>query len=62
MERVGRKFRSFEEARQAELAADLALTPEERQAIARVLRERYFGTDRPDVRASGEAHRRKRDR
>lgn len=55
MERIGRLFRSFDEARRAELLEELALSPEERQAIARALRERHFGTDCPDVRASGEA-------
>lgn len=50
-----RVFRSFEEARAAELAEEAALSPEQRQAIARALRERHFGTDCVDIRASGEA-------
>jgi hypothetical protein len=51
-----RVFKSFAEAREAELAEEAALTPEERQAIARALRERHFGRDCVDVRASGVAH------
>ena len=57
MERIGRVFHGFEAARRAELAEELALSPEDRQAIARSLRERHFGTGCPDVRASGEARR-----
>lgn len=57
MERIGRRFRGFEEAREAELAEELALSPDERRAIARALRERHYGRDCVDVRASGFARR-----
>jgi hypothetical protein len=57
-----RVYRSFEEARAAELAEEAALSPEERQAIARALRLRHFGADCVDVRASGEARLLRRER
>jgi len=41
---------SFEEARAWEIEQEIRLTPAERQAIARALRERVFGTNAPDVR------------
>jgi hypothetical protein len=50
MERVVHVARSFDEARAADIEQHLALSPEERQRAAKELRDRVFGTDRPDVR------------
>ena len=57
MERVGRGFRSPEEAAQADREAMWALSPAERFAIAWAIRERIYGKDPPDVRADRSAAR-----
>ncbi|MBK9384280.1 MAG: hypothetical protein IPN34_05595 [Planctomycetes bacterium] len=50
IERIGHVARSFEEAERWDREQMLAMTPEERLTIARILRERVYGTDCPDVR------------
>jgi hypothetical protein len=55
MERTARRFRTHEEAAEADLLELLALTPEARQEISRALRERWFGSDCVDIKRSGEA-------
>lgn len=52
MEREAKVFSSPAEAAEAERRAMWALTVAERMEIARVLRERVYGTSSPDVRAS----------
>ena len=55
MEREAHKSRSFADAAAWDLAQMWAMTPEERLEIARVLRERAYGADAPDVRESERA-------
>ena len=55
LRRVVHVARSFEEARALDIAQQVAMTPEERQRVARELKERVCGTCCPDVR---EVHRR----
>lgn len=50
MEREANKARSFAEAERWNLQQLWAMTPEERLEIAKVLRERAYGLDAPDVR------------
>jgi hypothetical protein len=50
VERVANKAHGFEEALQWELAQYAEMTPDERRRVAKALRDRYFGTERPDVR------------
>jgi len=52
MEREANLAHSFEEAERWSLQQMWAMTPDERLEIARVLRERVYGTDAPDVRES----------
>jgi len=52
MDREAHKARSFAEAAQWDLRQQWAMTPDERLEIARVLRERAYGADAPDVRES----------
>lgn len=52
MEREANKARSFAEAEQWNLQQLWAMTPEERLAIAKELRDRVYGADAPDIRAS----------
>ncbi len=44
------KTRDFSEAERADIIQQVKMSPEERQEAARILRERYYGTDTPDVR------------
>lgn len=52
MERIGAIFRNPQEAEEAERQAMWALTPAERMAIAKTLRDRVYGPNPPDVRES----------
>lgn len=52
MEREAHKSTSFEEADRWDKQQQWAMTPDERLAIAKELRDRYFGKDCPDVRAA----------
>jgi hypothetical protein len=55
MERVVHKAKNFEHARRWDVAQQLAMTPEERQAVARELKRRAFGGENPDVREAERA-------
>lgn len=50
MDREVHKSRSFEEAERHDREQQWRMTPDERFEAARVLRERVYGTDCPDVR------------
>lgn len=50
MDRVAHKSHSFAEAAEWDIRQQLEMTPEERQAVARALRERVYGPASPDVR------------
>jgi hypothetical protein len=52
MDREAQKSRSFEDADHWDRSQQLAMTPDQRLEIARVLRERVFGRGAPDVRES----------
>jgi len=51
MERIVHKSTSFEEAQEWDIQQALEMSPEERLAAAKVLRDRFYSTDSPDVRA-----------
>jgi hypothetical protein len=50
MDREANKARSFGEAEQWDRKQQWAMTPDERHEVAKVLRDRFFGRDAPDVR------------
>lgn len=50
MERIVRKFNSFEEAEAFEIEQAIRMTAEERQSIAAELKRRFYGEHCPDVR------------
>ena len=50
MERIGHKAESFADAARWDREQQWAMTPDERLAIAKLLQERVYGTDVPDVR------------
>ena len=50
MERIFHKARSFDEARAWDDLQRSRTSPEERQRIAKLLRERVYGKEPPDVR------------
>lgn len=50
MEREAHKAHSFAAAEQWDLQQQWAMTPDERLEALRVLRERFYGADAPDVR------------
>lgn len=52
MERVANKAHSFAEAERWDREQMWAMTPDERMEIARILRDRAYGPDEPDVRES----------
>jgi hypothetical protein len=56
MAREANKARSFAEAERWNLQQLWSLTPEERLAIAKELRDRVYGADAPDVRESERAN------
>jgi hypothetical protein len=51
MERIVHKSKSFKEAQDWDIEQAVAMTPEERLAAAKVLRDRFYPPDSPDVRA-----------
>jgi hypothetical protein len=55
MERDAYKTRSFEDAARWDRQQHWALTPDERLAIARLLQQRVYGSDVPDVREAERA-------
>ncbi len=42
----------FRQAREWEIQQEISMTPGQRQRAAKVLKERFYGCDAPDVRAS----------
>ena len=62
MERIGHLAHGFDEARQWELEEMRRMTPDERRKVAKALRDRYYGTDCPDVRDVWAGLRRRRRR
>ena len=52
MDREAHKSKSFEEADRWDKKQQWAMPPDERLAVAKVLRERFYGKDAPDVRES----------
>jgi len=50
MERIVNIAKNYSEAEDWDIAQQLAMTPEERQAVARELRIRYYGETCKDVR------------
>ena len=52
MERVANKAQSFAEAETWDREQMWQMTPEERLEVARILRDRAYGADAPDVRES----------
>jgi|688.fasta_scaffold1867897_2 hypothetical protein len=50
MERIANKARGYDAARAWEIKQYAAMTPDERREVARVLRERVYGKNCPDVR------------
>jgi hypothetical protein len=50
MKRIVHKSRSFKEAEEWDIRQQQALTPQERQHIARELKERVYGAHCPDIR------------
>ncbi len=53
MERVVHVAKGWDEADRWDRAQNQAMTADERRQIAKILRERVYGTDCPDVRESG---------
>jgi hypothetical protein len=51
MERIVHKSTSFAEAQEWDIRQAIAMSPEERLAAAKVLRDRFYPPDSPDVRA-----------
>jgi hypothetical protein len=62
VERIGHKARGFAAAREWEIAQAAEMTPDECRRIAKALRDRYYGTDVPDVRDAVAGSRRRRRR
>ncbi|MDI7268995.1 MAG: hypothetical protein QME96_13485 [Myxococcota bacterium] len=52
MERIVHVADGFEQARAWDIEQHVSMTPEERRQAAKELRDRVYGTDRPDVRES----------
>ncbi len=52
MKRVVKKFKNFKEAEQAEIEEQISMTPQQRQQIAKMLKEKIYGKNPPDVRES----------
>jgi hypothetical protein len=55
VERVVHVSHSFEDARSWDIEQHRSMTPEQRQRAARLLKERVYGRDALDVRASERA-------
>jgi len=52
MKRIVRKSKNFREAHLWDIRQQIGMTHEERQNIAKVLKERIYGKNSPDVRDS----------
>jgi hypothetical protein len=50
VERIGHKAVGFAEAWDWDIQQQAEMTPDERRAVAKALRDRYYGTNCPDVR------------
>lgn len=50
MKPIVHKAKNFQEAEAWDIEQQLKMTPEERQKIAKTLRERFYGKNNPDVR------------
>ncbi len=55
VKRVANKARGFDEARKWDLEQYRRMTPDERRAVAKALRDRVYGRNRPDVREAERA-------
>jgi hypothetical protein len=60
MDRIGHKARGYAEADAWDLAQQRAMTSDERRRVAKALRDRVFGPNRPDVRDAVAGLRRRR--
>jgi lipase chaperone LimK len=52
MEPIVHKSKNFQEAEKYDIHQHTQMSPSDRQAVAKELRERYFGKSTSDVRAS----------
>ncbi len=52
MEHIVNKSKNFREAEEYDIHQHTQMSPSDRQAAAKKLRERYFGKNTPDVRTS----------
>ncbi len=52
MEPIVHKSQNFQEAEEYDIHQHIQMSPSQRQAAEKKLRERYFGENTPDVRAS----------
>ena len=50
MKRILHKSRSFKEAEEWDIQQQISMNPQERLQAAKILRERVFGKNTPDVR------------
>jgi len=50
MKRILHKSRSFKEAEEWDIQQQISMNPQERLQAAKILRERVFGRNTPDVR------------
>jgi hypothetical protein len=60
IERIGYKAHGHEQARAYDLEQHAKMTPDERRRVAKALRDRYWGTNCPDVRSVFAGRRSKR--
>jgi len=52
MERIVHKAKSHKEARDWDIKQVLEMSPDQRQQVAKKLKERFYGNDVPDVKSS----------
>ena len=45
-----RKFKDFKEAEEAQIEEQISMTPRQRQYIAKMLKQKIYGKNPPDVR------------
>jgi hypothetical protein len=50
MERIVNIFNNYKDAKKNEILQEINMTPEERLYAAKILRERVYGSNTPDVR------------
>ena len=51
MERIVNKSYDFESAAEWDIAQQVDMSPQERQRVSRLLKEKFYGSDTMDVRA-----------